>query len=202
MEEVVAEGVVMCDIFKGRTEPCLDNIGGLKNLYLYSFINYRKYEISEDGTTLLKFPDTDIYKYELRADGNSFSSTFNVAPEGNSYSHSANFVLKGLRSDAVEIYGLLNKKIGIIVETRLGHFQIMGLYNGCKVTSVKGTTGGGRNSLNGYNISVEAKEINQPFFIENLEDAGFEIIDPTQKDYLLQENGDYLLQENEFKILL
>ena len=78
----------------------------------------------------------------------------------------------------------------------------MGLYNGVRVKSVKGSTGSSRDSFSGYNISLEAKELNQPFFIENLEDAGFEVIDPTQKDYLLQENGDYLLQENEFKILL
>ena len=87
----------------------------------------------------------------------------------------------------------------VIVETRLGHYQIMGLYNGVKVKSVKGDTGSSRESFSGYNISLEAKELNQPFFIDDLEDAGFNVVLPF---YLLQENGDYLLQENEFKILL
>ena len=78
----------------------------------------------------------------------------------------------------------------------------MGVYNGVKVKSVKGDTGSSRESFSGYNISLEAKELNQPFFIDDLEDAGFNIIAPLVPFYLLQENGDYLLQENEFKILL
>ena len=191
-----------CGLFKGRDEPCLNNIGGLVNLYLFTYLGYRKYEISQDGTTLLKFPTTDVYKYELRADANTFTSTANLDDDGRSYTQSASFVLKGLFNDRVEINGLLNKRVGVIVETRLGHYQIMGLYNGCVVKSVKGSTGGGRTDFRGYTINIEAKELNQPFFIEDLEDAGFDVIEPTENNYLLQENGFYLLQENGFKILL
>ena len=78
----------------------------------------------------------------------------------------------------------------------------MGLYNGVKVKSVKGDTGSSRDSFSGYNISLEAKEINQPFFIDDLEDAGFNIIAPLVPFYLLQENGFKLLQENASGILL
>jgi hypothetical protein len=191
-----------CGIGAGRLEPCLNNIGGLVNLYLFTYLGYRKYEISQDGTTLLKFPTTDVYKYELRADANTFTSTANLDDDGRSYTQSASFVLKGLFNDRVEINSLLNKRVGVIVETRLGHYQIMGLYNGCVVKSVKGSTGGGRTDFRGYTINIEAKELNQPFFIEDLEDAGFDVIEPTENNYLLQENGFYLLQENGFKILL
>ena len=190
----------MCDIFSGRREPCSDNIGGIKNIYLFGYIPYKKYQISQDGTTLLKFPDTLVYKYELMADANNFTSTFQTSPDGDFYDQQLSIVLKVLRYDAVEIYGLLDKRIGCIIETRLGQYQIMGLYNGCRVKSVKGTTGGARNSFNGYNLTIEAKSEYQPFFIENLEDAGFEVVTPG--DALLQETGDYLLQENGFKILL
>ena len=191
-----------CGLFRGRDEPCLTNIGGLINVYLFTFVPYRKYEISQDGTTLIKFPDTDIYKYELRADANTFTSTANIEDDGQSFTQSANFILKGLKSDAVEINGLLNKRVGCIVETRLGHYQIMGLYNGCIVKSVKGSTGGSRSDFRGYTINLEAKEENAPFFIEDLQGAGFTPILPTIQSYLLQENGGYLLQENGFKILL
>ena len=152
-----------CGLFRGRDEPCLNNIGGLINVYLFTFVPYRKYEISQDGTTLLKFPDTDVYKYELRADANTFTSSANLEDDGRSYTQSASFVLKGLFNDRVEINGLLNKRVGVIVETRLGHYQIMGLYNGCIVKSVKGSTGGSRSDFRGYTINIEAKELNQPF---------------------------------------
>jgi hypothetical protein len=199
---VVAEGVIMCNVSSGRSEPCYNNIGGLLNIYLFTYVPYRKYEIEVNEGKLISYPSTEIYKYALRADSNTFNSDLEEQPDGIAYNQTANFILKGLRSDAVEINGLLNKRIGVIVETRLGHYQIMGLYNGVRVKSVKGDTGSSRDSFSGYNISLEAKELNQPFFIDDLEDAGFIPMIPTIDSYLLQENGDYLLQENAFKIIL
>ena len=192
----------MCGVTSGRKELCLDSIGGLKNVFLFSFVPYRKYEISQDGTSLLGFPNTTIYKYELRADANTFSTDLEDAEDGQSYNQTANFTLKGLKSDAQEINALLSKRIGCIVETRLGHYQIMGLYNGVTVKSVKASTGGNYSDLSGYTINLTAKETNQPFFIDDLKDVGFDVYDPLAIPSLLQEDGSYLLQENGFKILL
>ena len=193
---------MICGIGKGRTEPCYDNIGGLKNIYLFTFVNYRNYHIQTNGSNLISYPSTDIYKYELRADSNTFSTDVSNDEDGQSYNQNASFVLKGLRNDYVEINNLLNKRIGVIIETRLGHFQIMGLYNGVTVKSVKGSSGGGRSDFRGFNISLSAKEKKEPLFIDDLQNAGFNIVLPTIQHYLLQENGSYLLQENNFKILL
>ena len=191
-----------CGIGKGRTEPCYDNIGGLKNIYLFTFVNYRNYQIQTNGSNLVSYPSTNIYKYELRADSNTFSTDVSNDEDGQSYNQNASFVLKGLRNDYVEINNLLNKRIGVIVETRLGHFNIMGLHNGVTVKSVKGSSGGARSDFRGFNISLSAKEKNEPLFIDDLQNAGFNIIAPLVPFYLLQENGGYLLQENNFKILL
>ena len=191
-----------CGIGKGRTEPCYDNIGGLKNIYLFTFVNYRNYQIQTNGSNLVSYPSTNIYKYELRADSNTFSTDVSNDEDGQSYNQNASFVLKGLRNDYVEINNLLNKRIGVIVESRLGHFNIMGLHNGVTVKSVKGSSGGARSDFRGFNISLSAKEKNEPLFIDDLQNAGFNIIAPLVPFYLLQENGGYLLQENNFKILL
>tara|TARA_R110002051_G_scaffold44900_1_gene90750 strand:- start:697 stop:1278 length:582 start_codon:yes stop_codon:yes gene_type:complete len=193
---------MICGIGKGRTEPCYNNIGGLKNIYLFTFVNYRNYQIQTNGSNLVSYPSTDIYKYELRADANTFSTDVSNDEDGQSYNQNASFVLKGLRNDYVEINNLLNKRIGVIVETRLGHFNIMGLHNGVTVKSVKGSSGGGRADFRGFNISLSAKEKNEPLFINDLQDTGFNIVAPIVPFYLLQENGYYLLQENNFKILL
>ena len=104
--------------------------------------------------------------------------------------------------DAHEINALIYKRIGFIVVNRLGQTQIMGLYNGVIVKSVKGTTGGSRNSFNGYNIELSAKETITPFYIDDLQNAGFTPILPTIDNYLLQEDGAFLLQEDNFKIIL
>ena len=191
-----------CGVISGRLEPCLNNISGLKNIYLFTYVNYRFFQIEVGNGKLIKYPDTTIYKYELRADANTFNTDVETAEDGKSYNQNANFILKGLENDRVEINGLLNKRIGCIVESRKGQFQIMGLYNGVVVKSVKGTTGGNRNSFTGYTINLTAKEKNEPFFIDDLASAGFEMFSPLEDDYLLQENGSYLLQENGFKIIL
>ena len=123
----------MSGITSGRKEPCNTNIGGLLNVYLFNFVDYRNYQIEVNSNKLVSYPATTVYKYELRADGNTVSDGFNDDDDGLSHSLSASFVLKGLRSDAHEINGLIHKRLGCIIETRLGHFQIMGLYNGCIV---------------------------------------------------------------------
>ena len=191
----------MCELISGREDICNSNIGGLKNVYLFNYVNYRNYQIEVENSVLISYPLTPVYQYELRADANTFNTVLDDADDGVSYNQSANLTLKKLQFNAQEINHLLNKRIGCIVESRLGYYQIMGLYNGVTVKSVKSNSGGGYTDISGYVISLTAKEKNAPFFIENLSDAGFEVFDPTS-EYLLRENGSYLLQENGFKIKL
>ena len=159
----------MSFVFKGRTDPCNNSIGGLKNVYFFNFVDYRKYQIITNANKLVTFPATTIYKYELRADGNTATNNFNDDDDGLSVSQSASFVLKGLRADAYEINNLIHKRLGVIIETRLGHFKIMGLYNGCIVKTIKGQTGGAYTDFSGYNIDIEAKEKDNMLFIDDLE---------------------------------
>ncbi len=187
----------MCGVTSGRKEICNSNLGGLKNVYLFNYVNYRKFQIEVNSTNLLSYPTTTIYKFELRADANTFSSDLESNPDGKSYNQTASLTLKGLKKDALEISNLLFKRVGCIVENRLGQFQIMGLFNGVVVKSVKVQSGGSRSDFNGWNISLQAKETKMPLFIDDLEAAGFE-----QTNNLLQENEDNILQENGDNILL
>lgn len=189
----------MSGITSGRTEAPNNNIGGLKNIYLFDYVEYQKYLITTTSNVLNIYPATTVFKYELRADGNTFSSGFQDGEDGVSYNHSLSIVLKGVLDDRTEIIGLLNKRLGCIVETRLGHFQIIGMYNGCRVKSIKEQTGGGYEDFSGYNIDIEGKEEQEPFFITNLFSAGFDVF---STDNLLQEDAFYLLQENGDKIII
>ena len=187
----------MAGIGAGRTEPCLDSIGGLFNVYLFDFVSYKNWQIEVSDNVLNTYPPTTVFKYELRADGNTITSSLNDDEEGKSYNQSASFVLKGLRSDAHEINSLIRKRLGVIVETRLGHFQIMGLYNGNVVKSIKGQTGGARSDFNGYNLELEAKESKDLFFINDLASAGFTVFEPTIEDnFVFQDNNNFIFQDN------
>ena len=66
----------MCDLSQGRKEPCKNSIGGIKAIYLMPFVKYGLYEIDViNGSELISFPSTTVYKYELRADGNDFNQS-------------------------------------------------------------------------------------------------------------------------------
>jgi hypothetical protein len=57
--------------------------------------------------------------------------------------------------------------------------------------------------LNGVSLPLTGtKETTTPFYIDDLEDAGFIPMIPTVDNYLLQEDGAFLLQEDNFKIIL
>ncbi len=189
----------MCNVTSGRTEGCNDSIGGLKNIYLFDFVDYKRFLITTNLNALVSYPATTVFKYELRADGNTISTDFQEDEDGSSYNQSLSIVLKGLRADHVETTSLINKRLGCITESRLGQFQIMGLFNGVRVKSIKAQTGGAKSDFNGYNLDLEAKETKSLFYIDDLASAGFTVFDPSS---LLQENGFYLLQENGDKILL
>jgi hypothetical protein len=192
----------MCNITKGRLDACNDSIGGIKNIYIWSYIDYRRYQIIVDDNTLTTYPNTDVYKYELRNDGNTFDENLVFAEDGIKYDQSINVVLKQSFINQVETSKLIDKRIGCIVETRNGLFQIIGLYNGCRVNNSSFTTGGAKQSLNGVNLSISAQETKQAFYIDNLSSAGFNVVGEETNDFLLLEDGFYLLQENGFKIIL
>lgn len=192
----------MCGITKGRTEPCLDNLGGLKNVYLWSYVEYRRYEIEVSGNELTNYPTTTIYKYELRADGNSLNDDLQTDDTGISYNQVFNGVLKQVLPDYFNITNLINKRVGCIIETRKGEFLIIGLYNGCRVSNVNVQSGGSRSDFNGFNLTINAREKNNSFFIDDLSGAGF-IVDGDQETFnLLLQNGDNLILQNNDNLIL
>lgn len=184
----------MAGITSGRTEPCNNNIGGLKNIYLFDYVDYKRYLITTSLNTLVSYPATTVYKYELLADGNSVSVDLQEDEEGISYNQNLSIVLKGLRADAQQITSLINKRLGCIIENRLGQFQIMGLINGCRVNSIKAQTGGARTDFSGYNLDLEAKEKNSLYYIDDLASAGFSIF--VDGNYVFQDNNNFIFQDN------
>lgn len=176
----------------GRLNGCNDNIGGLNNLYLFDYVDYRRYLIEVNGSELVNYPATTIFKYELRADGNNLNIDLQEDETGISYNQSLSLALKGYSLERSSVYNLLNKKVGCILELKSGKYQIIGLRNGCFVKSVKGQTGGGRSDFSGYNIEIEAKETDSVFFIDNLSNAGF----ITEENFLYQNNNAFLYQDN------
>ena len=157
-----------CDLTLGRLEQCKVNTGGIRNFY---FVNYDNTllsgaTLSGDEITALAGA-TACFKYELHGDGNSYDEENNVSIENGTsfWEGTGTFVLKV--QDAATQAELKLASFGrphVIVEDYNGKFRLVGAEHGCQV-SVGTATGGAMGDLNGYNITVTARETNPAYFI-------------------------------------
>jgi len=169
----------MSVLTKGRTElSCYDNVGGIKNVYFFKYIDYDYNQIiGEKGVELTSFPATTIYKYEVQS--GSFSENIQNDDNGEIYNQELNFTL--VQQDLTttnELKILTSVDLRYIVEFNDGSFKIGGLYNGGKITSLNLVSGGVKGDFNGYEISVSSIEKYQAAFIDDLASVGFTIYTP------------------------
>lgn len=190
----------MSILTKGRTEiSCYNNIGGVKNVYLFKYINYSFGQIvAEKGVELTTFPSTTIYKYE--GVNSSFQENIQNNDTGILYNQTVSFDLqKQNLVTTVELNKIKDIDLRYIVEFNDGSYKIGGLYNGAKITGLELTTGGSKSDFNGYKLTIESKEQYQSAYIDNLGDVGF-VVSPD--NYLITEDGEFILtQDNEYIII-
>jgi hypothetical protein len=182
-----------CTLTTGRNEPlCRDSIGGVKNVYLFSFTQYAYNLIGGvRGVNITSFPENTYYKYEV-TDGN-FSETITNDENGISYSPSLTFTL--FKQDLATTRELdLMQKIDLryIVEFNNGDLKMGGVYNGARLDSYTINSGSSKGSLNGYSLTFSGEEEFAAPFVSR------EIIE----GLLLLENGFNLLLEDSGKIIL
>jgi hypothetical protein len=152
-----------CDISAGRTLPCKDSVGGLKNVY---FINYDSaVSITEetDGTvdSATSWSATaDVFKYELK--GNS-SLTQNIQSSRENGTTAFEQVLeltlpKLSAADNQAIKLLSFGRPRIVVEDYNGNLFLVGREHGADVTGGTIVTGAAMGDLSGYTLTFTAME--------------------------------------------
>lgn len=160
------------ELTQGRNRKCKLNIGGLKVAYFFAFEKYKRSEIIVDGVKLISFPNTVIYPFEI------INSVFSESTQENeSKTQNLTIEMIGVEVNS-DLQKLVNKDHRVIALDRNGNYRLIGAYNGV-LTDLEQTTGGTQAEFNGYRLSVEGNEKTTALFIDNLEDAGFEIYDPT-----------------------
>ena len=186
----------MANLTSGRTNPCNDNIGGLKFIYLFPFVAYRYPDVITDGSEVTTFPASTIYKYEF-VDG-SFSEDISNDEEGINHNQNLTFTLtKQTKATTLELDNATKIDIHCIVQFNDGKLRILGLYNGCNISNIEIVSGGSKSDLNGYNVTIEGRELESAHYLDDL--TGFTIVEP---EYLLTETGAFLLTEAGEKIEL
>ena len=182
-----------CTLISGRTEiGCRSNIGGVKSVYLFPFVDYTYNLIGGvRGVEITSFPSSTLYKYETT--GASFSETINNDENGVSYEQSLTFTL--FKQDLLttnELNRLTHIDLRYIVEFNDGSLKMGGVYNGVRLEDYTIDSGGSKQSLNGYNLTFSStEEYGAPF----LSDLG------TISYLLLEDNFNILLETSDLIIL-
>lgn len=123
------------------------------------------------GNVLVSYPTTVIYEFDFVGNPNlDISQDENDG--GKFYNNNITFDLVGLK-DAVEVQKLAKKDYIIIFEDENGNNRILGLKNGLALDSLTSNTGGAKSDLSGFNLSFKGQEEEEPYFINDLANAGF-----------------------------
>ena len=184
----------MSILTKGRTElSCYNNIGGIKNVYLFKYVNYAYSQIVTSGQELTSFPFTYIYKYEIQ--GGTFSENIQNDEQGILYNQELSFVLtKQDLTTTINLNNLRNIYLRYIVEFNNGTYKIGGLYNGAELSALELVSGGSKGEFNGYRISVSSKERYSAQYIDDLENVGFSIFNEVY-DYQFQDDNNFIFMD-------
>ena len=152
-----------CDISAGRTLPCKDSVGGLKNVYFINYDSAVSIAVETDDTvdSAASWSATaDAYKYELK--GNS-SLTQNIQSSRENGTTAFEQVLeltlpKLSAADNQAVKLLAFGRPRIVVEDYNGSFYLVGREHGADVTGGTIVTGAAMGDLSGYTLTFTAME--------------------------------------------
>lgn len=149
-----------CDITSGRLEPCKNSTGGNKAAYFINFVE-DAFTVSNGEATAINVAITEVFKYELRADGNTLEqeavSDFNTGTTV--ITQTLNLALKKLDKDTNnEVKLMAHGRPIIVLQDRNDNYSIVGLTEGADLTSGTSATGGAKADFNGYSLTFVATE--------------------------------------------
>jgi hypothetical protein len=163
-----------CSIAAGRTEPCKDSVGGIKEVYMINFqsgivytpdgSNDEEYTAltAADGTTLL-----DAFRFEVRM-ASSFTSNMASSRENGTtvFTTSLSLTFKKLSAaDNKEIVAMAKGRPIIIVVDNNDNQWIVGHEYGCELTGGTMVTGAAMSDLYGYTLDFTATERSLPKYL-------------------------------------
>ena len=144
-----------CLVTSGRLDACKTFIGGLKNIYV---ANYAPdlFTIAAGEVTGIAPELTEVFKYELRADGNLLNEE-GVSDKNTGttlFNQSLTTVLIGQDKDtALQLKLLMQGYQYVIVQDRMDNYRLMGSMEGVSVTTSSVQSGGAHADFNGYNAT-------------------------------------------------
>ena len=149
-----------CDISAGRSLPCKDQVGGLKNVYFANYGAISTTLSADDSIAATEFTGDTFYQYELK--GNS-SLTQNIQTSRDNGTTAFEQVLeltlpKLSAADNQAVKLLAFGRPHIVVEDYNGNFFLVGREHGADVTGGTVVTGAAMGDLSGYTLTFTGME--------------------------------------------
>ena len=170
-----------CAITKGRTLPCKNSVGGLKNVFILDYGSVVADLTPSSGTVTLPTDGTaEFFKFEIK--GNSSLETAVTSSRENGttfYESTLNLTFTYLDVETQEELKLLNAgRAHYVVETYNGDYLLIGKEHGAEVTGGTVVTGAAMGDLSGFTLTVTAQETAPPFFATAPDESADAPIDP------------------------
>ena len=168
-----------CAITNGRSLPCKDSVGGLKNIFFAPYTTETA-NLSDTSGAVTLDQTVSFFKYEIKGNS-SLETTINSSREnGTTFFESAlNATFTVLDMATQEQIKLMSKgRPQIVVEDYNGNHFLIGKEHGCEVTGGTIVTGAAMGDLSGFTLVLTAQETAPPFFCDAPTDDSTSPIDP------------------------
>jgi len=164
-----------CNLTKGRLVDCKDVIGGLKAVYFTkSYCSNIRAKATFDGTNenemdtagfanwdIFSTGAVDVFQYDLRQNLSSYTININSDPATGTtfFEQTLNIVLQ--KNDLVtsrELKLLAYNRAQIFVLDNNDNVLLLGMDNGCDLTTGTQASGAAKGDMAGYNLTFTAQE--------------------------------------------
>lgn len=148
-----------CALTTGRSEPCLDAIGGIKNVYFFDRLT-DAFTITAGEATAMNVSLTAAFNFALKADGNTLEEVATADSNNGTYVVDQTLTFNLKKQDlatANEINLLAKAQPGCVVKFRDDTYRIVGLNDGVVVSGTS-NSGGAKGDFVGYAITAVGQE--------------------------------------------
>ena len=149
-----------CKITKGRTEPCKNNIAGLRTAF---FINFVKDAFTETlgKISAISATVTEVFEFELRSDSNILVESL-VSDKNNGTTVNTQTLTLALKKQdsetALEVDLMAQGRPIIVIKDANDMYRAVGYSEGMDLSGSDINSGGARGDFNGYNLTFTSME--------------------------------------------
>ena len=143
----------MCDLTAGRAKPCKIGIGGMREFYLFNYLE-NPFTIVNGSITGINTALTEVYKFKIEGTGNTLASVMTPSVDnGTTVSVETLTVNLPLIDEATSLQ-MNNLAKGFpmaVVKDKRGNYHAIGINEGINFVITE-NTGGAGGDFNGYNL--------------------------------------------------